>query len=161
MKHIIGLMAMIFGFIGFAIHNIDAAHLCFGFAFILWCAVVIEEYLKYSKRKKLEKFAEEVPSYYIPQEIKERFTKEFMSYFLTRLTQVYKMYDFDEIPSYEEITNLEHTCGWNEAFDDTCSRYGMDDIYKYYDNLNWCDSDIFDGELTGIMVDYGLIKMGE
>lgn len=36
MDHIIGIIAMIFGFIGMAIKNYAGAFCCFGFAFILW-----------------------------------------------------------------------------------------------------------------------------
>ncbi len=42
MTHIIGIMAMIFGFISMAIQNYAGAYCCFGFAFILWVVFALE-----------------------------------------------------------------------------------------------------------------------
>lgn len=44
MTHIIGAMAMIFGFVSMAIQNYGGACVCFGFAFILWVVLAIHEY---------------------------------------------------------------------------------------------------------------------
>ena len=43
-EHIIGIMAMIFGFIAMGIKNYAGAHCLFGFAFILWCVIAIFEH---------------------------------------------------------------------------------------------------------------------
>ncbi len=51
MNHIIGIMAMVSGFISMAIKNYVGAVACFGYAFILWCLLAIYEY----KKNKIEK----------------------------------------------------------------------------------------------------------
>ena len=51
MAHIIGIMAMIFGFISMAIQNYCGAYCCFGYAFILWVVLAIYEY-KHAHQKK-------------------------------------------------------------------------------------------------------------
>ena len=51
MVHIIGIMAMIFGFISMAIQNYCGAYCCFGYAFILWVVLAICEY-KLAHQKK-------------------------------------------------------------------------------------------------------------
>ncbi len=50
MNHIIGIMAMVFGFISLAINNISGAYGCFGFAFILWVVMAIDTYKQPKKR---------------------------------------------------------------------------------------------------------------
>ena len=44
MAHIIGIMAMISGFISITIQNYGGAYCCFGYAFILWVVLAIYEY---------------------------------------------------------------------------------------------------------------------
>lgn len=44
MTNIIGIMAMVFGFIGMVIEHYDGATSCFLFALILWCVNIICEY---------------------------------------------------------------------------------------------------------------------
>ena len=50
--HLIGIMAMIMGFIAIAIKNYAGAYVCFGFAFILWCVLAIYEYRNSKKESK-------------------------------------------------------------------------------------------------------------
>ena len=49
LKHIIGIMAMAFGFVGIAIDNTGGATLCFGYAFILWIVLAISERIRNKK----------------------------------------------------------------------------------------------------------------
>lgn len=49
MNHIIGIMAMFFGFVAMVIKNYEGAYCCFGFAFILWCVLAICEYVENKK----------------------------------------------------------------------------------------------------------------
>ena len=41
MEHIIGIIAMIGGFVSMIINNTGGAYCCFGFAFILWCVMAV------------------------------------------------------------------------------------------------------------------------
>lgn len=94
--------------------------------------------------------------YKIPQEIKVKFTKEFMTYFLDRLTVTF---DLDESMLCSEcFVYLEGTIGWVNSFEYACQRYNLEDVFVYYDKLEWYDSDLFDGELGDILVEHKLIK---
>lgn len=44
MTHIIGIMAMAFGFISMLIENYSGAYGCFGYAFILWVILAIDDW---------------------------------------------------------------------------------------------------------------------
>lgn len=94
--------------------------------------------------------------YKIPQEIKEKFTKDFMVDFLINITQVFNL---NEAISYsDDIVYLESTYGWTDAFKNTCHKYKIEDVLVYYDNLEWYNSDIFDDEIASILIEYKLIK---
>lgn len=43
MNHLIGILAMVFGFISMLIQNYAGAYGCFGFAFILWVVMAIDD----------------------------------------------------------------------------------------------------------------------
>lgn len=51
MTHFIGIMAMVGGFIAMLIQNYVGAYGCFGFVFILWVVLAIEEYKNNKKNK--------------------------------------------------------------------------------------------------------------
>lgn len=42
-NYIIGILAMVGGFISLLIDNVAGACCCFGFSFILWCVMAVEE----------------------------------------------------------------------------------------------------------------------
>jgi hypothetical protein len=42
----------------------------------------------------------------------------------------------------------EGTCGWFEAFRMTTINLNLEDIFIEYKNLNWMESDIFDGMIS-------------
>ena len=50
-EYFIGILAMIFGFIGMAIKNYAGAICCFGFAFVLWVVITIYEFKGKNKRQ--------------------------------------------------------------------------------------------------------------
>lgn len=98
--------------------------------------------------------------YRMPEEIRKEFTREMMSCFLEELIDT-----FDYMPSkptyYDHIVYIESTYGWHKAFKKMCISYGLEDIYSYYNYLEWYDSDMFDGELSDLLLEYGLIEEGE
>lgn len=51
MNHIVGIIAMLFGFLTITMKNYPASFICFGFAFILWDVAAIDELIKKKKRK--------------------------------------------------------------------------------------------------------------
>lgn len=93
--------------------------------------------------------------YKIPQEIKIRLTKGFATNFLNKLNVVF---DLIQPLSLEYLIYFESTCGWVDAFKYACQKYDMEDVFMYYNKLEWYDSDLFDDEFAGLLVEYGLIK---
>ena len=61
--------------------------------------------------------------------------------------------------SDEEVwINLGSTIGWGGAFSETCDEFGMQDLKEYYKELEWYDSDVFDGDISDLAVKYGVIR---
>lgn len=93
--------------------------------------------------------------YRIPQEIKTRLTKGFAINFLNKLNVIF---DLIHPVSLGFLVNFEGTCGWVDAFKCACQKYDMEDVFAYYDQLEWYDSDLFDDEFANLIAEYGLIK---
>ena len=43
---------------------------------------------------------------------------------------------------------LGGTSGWDIALKESCKQCGLMDVYQYYSNLNWVESDTFDGYIA-------------
>lgn len=93
--------------------------------------------------------------YKIPQEIKVKLTKGFAINFLNKLNVTF---DLMQPVSSEYLVYFEGAAGWVDAFKCACQKYDIEDVFIYYDELEWYDSDLFDNEFTSLLVDYGLIK---
>lgn len=93
--------------------------------------------------------------YKIPQEIKIRLTKGFAIDFLNKLNVTF---DLIQPVSLEYLIYFESTRGWVDAFKCACQKYNMEDVFSYYDKLEWYDSDLFDDEFASLIAEYGLIK---
>lgn len=50
-NYIIGIMAMIGGFVSYVIGNPVGVYSCFGYAFILWCVMAVFEYEENRKKE--------------------------------------------------------------------------------------------------------------
>lgn len=79
-----------------------------------------------------------------------------MADFLINIIQVFNLSE----PIYysDNIVYLESTCGWVDAFKNTCQKHNIEDVFAYYNGLEWYDSDLFDNEFGNLLVEYGLIK---
>ena len=93
--------------------------------------------------------------YSIPENIKNLITPEFCKLFMKELHMIwgFSLEDFD----YDSVGYCEGTAGWYESFTSTCRKLKQDELYKYYLSLPWYDSDIFDYELTQILVSEKLL----
>lgn len=52
----------------------------------------------------------------------------------------------------EEISYVAGSRGWGLAFKETCTQCDLNDMYEYYNSLDWCKSDIFDGYIEEKMI---------
>lgn len=60
-----------------------------------------------------------------------------------------------------DIAYMEGTFGWYDALEDMCEKHGLNDLLEYYDSLEWYDSDKFDGVISDMLLERGLIEEGE
>lgn len=90
--------------------------------------------------------------------------------FHKKVVEVFKQNDIDQgrKPSvYENDTYyswwfyMEGTVGYCEAIKDTCNKHQLLNIFNYYNQLPWYDSDLFDSELGDLLVEFGLVELGE
>ena len=97
--------------------------------------------------------------YTMPEEIKKQITPEFCKQFLEDLRVIWP----SEIKEYgyEFVSNVESTRGWNDALKATCQKLSLKKLYAYYNKLPWYDSDLFDWELTKLMVERGVLVRNE
>lgn len=96
--------------------------------------------------------------YKMPEVVKAEFKAHILKCFLKELIDVFDIKH--EVTMCNTIAHLEGTYGWYEAFKKMCVNYGLEDILAYYDKLEWYDSDLFDGELGDLLVEYGLVEFG-
>lgn len=90
-------------------------------------------------------------------------TKEFLIKFKKNIVSNFKAcrfhpcdtHDFD---NEETWINLGGTIGWDNAFAQTCREMNLPDLREYYNALTWFDSDTFDGDISDLAIEYGVIK---
>ena len=101
--------------------------------------------------------------YRIPEYIKARLTREFLQVFVDNLMIVFDIDepDKDGFLTFESISMCESTAGWADTLELTCQYTKTFDIYSHYLTLPWYDSDMFDAEVTDMLVDYGIIEGGD
>lgn len=93
--------------------------------------------------------------YTIPDEIKNKITMEFLIEFRNQLFRIcgYSLSDFAENSAPANTS----TSGWHAAFGVACLNTHNDWLLDYWNSLEWYDSDIFDSELTDMLVKKHLI----
>jgi hypothetical protein len=90
-------------------------------------------------------------AYSMPKEIKEQLTDSFLGTFVS---EIHKIFGFSiQTFANEEIWYQESTGGWYEAFANTCRKLNKEQLLLYYLELEWYDSDVFDGKLTDILIE--------
>lgn len=88
------------------------------------------------------------------EEALEKIDDIFLKVFSEELVKVFGD-DIFSIPSDKEaeymmsppVFYLEGTVGWNDAFNRACKKTGMKKLSDWYFDLDWRESDEFDGEL--------------
>lgn len=93
--------------------------------------------------------------YKMPQLIREKFTFDFCKQMMMELHRIYGVSVEDS--DMDHMIHLEGTSGWGVAFTTACRKMNEPDLYKYYYNLPWYDSDIFDSQVTECIVEHKLL----
>ena len=93
--------------------------------------------------------------YSMQHNIKKQMDYKFCETFMKELHNVwgFSLNDFN----WESIGYCEGTGGWYESFAATCRILNKGELLLYYNNLSWYDSDLFDAELSELLVTYKLI----
>ena len=95
-----------------------------------------------------------IEKYTIPDEIKKLMTYDFLKEFRNQLFAIFDL----SLDTYADIIQgIESTAGWANALEDACHNTGKDDIWSYWDSLEWYDSDMFDWELSDMLIENNLI----
>ena len=99
--------------------------------------------------------------YKMPKEIKDKLTKEVLSDFPNKFIDVFNLEPNSTLTYYGDMAYSEGTYGWQKAFDYACEKHGLNDVIEYVDELEWYDYDLFCGEVSDLLLEYGLIEEGE
>jgi len=94
--------------------------------------------------------------YKIPDNIKELITYSFLKEFRNQLIRIHEYYSVETFAEYGIGTNTG-TGGWHASLGKACIITNNKDLYNYQKNLEWYDSDIFDGELAEMLIKNNLI----
>lgn len=92
-----------------------------------------------------------IPFYY-QKMIDDKFLKDFKD----EICLIFDIKD-DEVNLFF-MKMEENTNGWTSAFFQACLLNNTNDLYEYYNNLDWRGSDNFCREITNMMSDRGIIK---
>ena len=87
------------------------------------------------ENKNFDKSLSNIPDYFYPA-----FAGELVSVFGS---EILEPSETGEVPLFY----ISGTTGWNAALRMTCKKLGIDWLMSWYDELEWFDSDNFDGEL--------------
>ena len=93
--------------------------------------------------------------YEIPKHIKELITLEFLKELRNQLFRIHG-YSIDTFAE-DSILFSPSTGGWCTSFSKACISTNSKELHNYWDSLEWYDSDIFDDELSNMLVENGLI----
>lgn len=83
--------------------------------------------------------------YTIPKHIKDDIPDEFYPMMLKELTDIFGDIILNRYCGYFDLQSS--TVGWGKALNSTCKSLDMMWLIKYYEELPWYDSDLFDGEI--------------
>ena len=95
-------------------------------------------------------------NYTMPEDIKNLITDDFLKEFRNQLFRIHEYYSLD-VFAEEGIPINTSTAGWYAAFGKACLLTHKEGLFNYWRTLPWFDSDIFDGELAGILIERGFI----
>lgn len=100
-------------------------------------------------------------TYNIPKEYKEIITNELLLKFKNELHTTFANRLIENPTYYNWYSYFTETCGFCEAFYYACRLLQKEDLLNYYEKLSCYDNDLFDDQLMLLMVEKGIIKLGE
>jgi len=94
--------------------------------------------------------------YQIPDNIKELITYDFLKELRNQLFRIHEYWSIDTFAENGIPMNTS-TGGWHASLGKACITTNSKGLYNYQKNLEWYDSDIFDGELAEMLIENHLI----
>ena len=94
--------------------------------------------------------------YAMPENIISLITYDFLKEFRNQLFRIHEHYSLETFADFGIPINTS-TSGWYAALGKTCLLTHKEEVFDYWRELPWYDSDIFDGELAKMLVDRKLI----
>ncbi|MFJ8528577.1 hypothetical protein [Bacillus sp. NPDC094106] len=95
----------------------------------------------------------------ILKKYQKQITLDFLKDFKKNVDTIFELDNADTLLTYENTyIHLECTIGWWEAVKTTCKEHDLHDLSDYYNNLNWMKSDVFDLELSNLLLTHDIIK---
>jgi hypothetical protein len=91
-------------------------------------------------------------TYKIPEDILSKIPEYFWSALAGELVSVFGPHALEKVDDSYNLYFLTGTTGWNAALRMTCRKLDMDWLYEYYNNLQWWESDMFDGEFEDLII---------
>lgn len=92
---------------------------------------------------------------YIPEWIKGVLTDAVLHVFATELKR--EFFKIDECDWKEAICHLDGTQGYGGAFERALTKCGLDSVWNYYDELEWYESDLFDGDIVDLLLEKNML----
>lgn len=94
--------------------------------------------------------------YAMPENIRNLITYDFLKEFRNQLFRIHEHYSLETFADFGIPINTS-TSGWYAALGKTCLLTHKEEVFDYWRELPWYDSDIFDGELAEMLIDNKLI----
>lgn len=93
--------------------------------------------------------------YEMPEKYRKMMNSDFCNNFIKELHLIwgFSLEDFN----WDSVGYCEGTSGWYVAFTNTCRKLQLDELFVYYRNLPWYDSDLFDEQLANKLVEEKLL----
>lgn len=90
--------------------------------------------------------------YHMPENTKKLVTDEFLKEFRDQLFRIHGYYKLDVFAEYSVPVNTG-TGGYSAAFFKACMLTESEELYNYSRTLPWYDADLFDGEITDMLIE--------
>ena len=94
--------------------------------------------------------------YHIPEDIKAMISDDFLKELRNQLFRIHEYYSLETFADQGIPINTS-TAGWYAAFGKACLLKNKSELLDYWENLEWYDSDIFDGIVADMLVEKKLI----
>lgn len=84
--------------------------------------------------------------------------KNFLCIFIAELKLIFRNIEITSDTWLDCSCGLSGTYGWHDAFENACNKTNKYELYTYYDNLGWEESDNFDYQMSKLIEKYKILS---